>query len=271
MNAPSPHLFDAHNHLQDDRFAGLTDAIVREARAAGIVRMVVNGSCEADWPAVAALAGRHRDLVIPSYGYHPWYIGERSPDWSERLSACLDTGGAVGEIGLDRWKPNLPWEGQEEVFATQLRIAAERNLPASIHGLQAWGPLIAILESGPRPACGFLLHSYGGSVETMERLVPLGAHFSLPGYFAHERKNRQREVFRRVPADRLLIETDAPDQLPPDTHVEFPLRAQDGTPLNHPANLRAIYRFAAELRGVSIDELAAQVERNFRRVFGSVL
>ena len=97
----------------------------------------------------------------------------------------------------------------------------------------------------------------------------LGAYFSLPGYYAHERKARQRETFRHVPADRLLIETDAPDQSLPDTLNEHPLRDPvSGGALNHPANLPAVYRFAAGLLQQSPEVLAAKVEGNFLRLFG---
>jgi TatD DNase family protein len=258
-------LFDAHNHLQDERWAGRQEQLVAEARVAGVARMVVNGSCEQDWPAVAELARRHPDVILPSFGYHPWYLAERSARWEESLRAYLDaTPAAVGEIGLDRWKKDLPWEGQEAVFVRQLRLAAERNLPVSLHCLRAWGPLVEILEREPRPSRGFLLHSYGGSVELVERLAPLGAYFSLPGYFAHERKTRQAEVFRHVPPDRLLLETDAPDQPLPDARIEFPL--PDG--LNHPANLRGVYAFAADLLGESVETLARRVRANFERLFG---
>ena len=75
---------------------------------------------------------------------------------------------AVGEIGLDRWKEGLNYEGQEDVFVTQLRIAAERNLPASIHCLKAWGRILELLQEGPVPERGFLLHSYGGPTEMVQ-------------------------------------------------------------------------------------------------------
>jgi TatD DNase family protein len=175
---------------------------------------------------------------------------------------------AVGEIGLDRWKPDLSYDGQEEVFIAQLRLAAERNLPVSIHCLQAWGRMLEILKAEPRPACGFLLHSYGGSKEMVKPFADLGAYFSLPGYYAHERKQHQRETFKHVPTERLLIETDAPDQSLPAERNRFPLTdPATGKPLNHPANLRSVYEFAAELRGESVESLAAQVEHNFRQLF----
>ena len=262
-------LYDAHNHLQDARFAGRQETLVGEARTAGVSRMVVNGTRAEDWPQVAELARRFPDLVIPSFGLHPWFVPERKEDWREQLSRWLNTPGAVlGEIGLDRWKPDLPWADQEEVFVFQLDEAAARNVPASIHCLQAWGRLVELLEEFPRPACGFVLHSYGGSAELIDRLAPLGAYFSLPGYFAHERKARQRDAFRHVPPDRLLIETDAPDQLLPADRQTHPQTGTDGQPLNHPANLAAIYAIASELLGKPLDQLAAEVEINFQRLFG---
>jgi TatD DNase family protein len=260
--------YDAHNHLQDERFAGAQAELVETAKHAGVARIVVNGASEEDWPQVAALS-RQFPEVLPSFGYHPWYLHERTESWQQRLKECLEiSGSVVGEIGLDRWKPNLPYERQEETFTWQLRLAAERNVAASIHCLQAWGRLHDLLREHPRPARGFLLHSYGGSKEMVEPLAKLGAYFSFPGYFMHERKQRQREAFAAVPLHRLLIETDAPDQHLPDSDNRFPLTDTAGKPLNHPANLARIYEFMAEQRGVKPETFATQIEENFRRLFG---
>lgn len=285
-------LYDAHNHLQDERFGGRQDDLVAACRAAGVVRMVVNGAAEADWPAVAELACRHPDLVHPSFGYHPWCVAERTYQWEQTLIRFLDStpGAGVGEIGLDRWKRGLDFVAQEEMFVRQLRLAAERNRPVSIHCLQAWGRLFDCLRAGPRPVCGFLLHSYGGPAEMVAPLAKLGAYFSLPGYFAHERKQHQREAFLHVPPDRLLLETDAPDQRLPDASTlpnsapriageipagplacaQHPLTdPRTGQPLNHPANLTAVYAFAARLFGEPLEVLAPRIEANFRRLFGA--
>ena len=265
-------LYDAHNHLQDTRLAPHREAILAALQREGVAGMVVNGSCEEDWPEVLALA-RSCPQVIPSFGYHPWYVKERSPEWQATLVRHLDAvPSAIGEVGLNRWIKNHDPEQQEEVLAWQLRLAAERNLPVSIHCLQAWGRLLEIVRAGPRPRCGFLLHSFGGPREMIAPLAELGAYFSLPGYFAHERKARQRETFRHVPHDRLLIETDAPDQLPPAERIQYPLTdPATGKAINHPANLGAVYRFAAELLGEPQEALAERVEENFRRLFGAVM
>lgn len=263
-------LYDAHNHLQDERFGGRQEELLSACANSGVTRMVVNGACESDWPEVLTLA-RQSDLVLPSFGYHPWYLHERTAEWAQVLESFLDqVPSAVGEIGLDRWKPDLPYEGQEEVFLKQLSIAAERNLPVSIHCLQTWGRLHELLRDHPRPAHGFVLHSFGGPVEMIPVFTKLGAYFSFPGYFLHERKQRQREAFKHVPPDRLLIETDAPDQHLPAELIRFPLSDANGKALNHPANLSAVYDGLAGFLGETLDSLASRIEENFQRVFISI-
>jgi TatD DNase family protein len=265
------HLYDAHNHLQDDRLGPHLPQVMPAVERAGVVKMVVNGSCEDDWSNVLALADQY-PLVVPSFGYHPWYVKERTADWQAVLVRCLNAiPSAIGEIGLDRWIKDYDLPQQEEVFVWQLRLAAERDLPASIHCIQAWGRLLELLQAGPRPQRGFLLHSYGGPQEMIHPLAKLGAYFSIPGYFAHERKLRQRETFRHVPPDRLLIETDAPDQFLPDERNRHPLTdAGSGNAINHPANLEAVYEFVAELLGEPLSAMADRVEENFLRLFDNL-
>jgi TatD DNase family protein len=278
-------LYDAHNHLQDERFGGRQAELLAACAEAGVARMVVNGACEGDWPQVTALAREYPQVIIASFGYHPWYVQERTPDWQKNLTQFLDAiPGAVGEIGLDRWKPDLPYAGQEEIFVWQLRLAAERNLPVSIHCLQAWGRLFDLLREHPRPQRGFVLHSFGGPQEMVPALAKLGAYFSFPGYFLHERKVRQREAFKRVPPDRLLVETDAPDQPLPAVAAagtgSEKLRAAParyslsdpatGKPINHPANLAAVYHGLAGILNEDLERLAGRVEENFLRLFGGL-
>ena len=145
------------------------------------------------------------------------------------------------------------------MFTTQLDLASQRNLPLSIHCLKAWGPLIEILESRPLPQRGFLMHSYSGSAELIPRLAKLGAYFSFSGYFLHPRKQNVRDAFSSVPLDRLLIETDAPDMLPPHDCVDHPLEKH----LNHPANISKIYDEASKFLDLS------GVPENFQRFFES--
>ena len=283
--------FDAHNHLQDERFQGRWEELVHSARSVGVERMVVNGACEEDWPMVAMLAGQFPE-VIPSFGYHPWYLGERTSAWRETLIGWLDgTPGAVlGEVGLDQWMLENPdrwrryrqgatafageppeWSLQESMLVSQLEIAAARGLPVTIHCLRAFGRLLEILASGPHPGAGFLLHSYGGPVELVDRFVELGGYFGFPGSALDPRKQRQQEVFRRIPIERLLVEMDAPDQMPPESQRPSVLTGPSGTLLNVPANLPAIHAGLASLIGDSLESLTEQLAGNFDRLFGSSL
>ena len=107
------------------------------------------------------------------------------------------------------------------------------------------------------------MHSFGGSIETARRLIPLGACFSFSGHFLHPRKSAVLDVFRQLPHDRILLETDAPDMLPPGEIITHPLPENH----NHPANLPAIGQGLAEALGISPEALAELTHDNARRCF----
>ena len=257
--------YDAHNHLQAPCYDGLHNELLENC--VGLKRMVVNGCLELDWSKVANLAETHPQ-VLPSFGYHPWFIHLRTVDWKNILEGFLDQyPSAVGEIGIDRWKPDISYDNQEEVFLAQLAMATERNLPVSIHCLKAWGRLLELLQENTVPKRGFLLHSYGGSVEMIPAFTKLGAYCSFPGYFLRGAKARHREAFKEVPADRLLIETDAPDMQLPSELNEHPLADKEGKDVNHPANIRVVYHELAKFLEEPEEQLAKRVEENFLRYF----
>ncbi len=264
---PAP-LLDAHNHLHDARLLPWRADFLAELPVLGVRGAVVNGTREDDWAAVAALA-KSVPWVLPSFGLHPWHVNARSESWLGKLRGFLDAhpGAGVGEIGLDRWIEGHDPVAQAECFRVQLTLANERDLPATIHCIRAWGALWDILREGPVPARGFLLHAYGGPAEMVAGFLDRGAHFSFSPSFLHERKSAQREIFRTLPADRLLVETDAPDLAPPPERNPRPLSGADGKSLNHPANLLVAYDALAELRGVTRAALAATVAENFARFF----
>lgn len=254
---------DAHNHLQDPRL-GDAAPVIAAMRAAGVLRCVVNATREADWPLVEALALGHPDFVVPAFGIHPWHAHTAADGWQARLARLLEKHprASVGECGLDGWVSAPALEIQRPVFLDQLRLARDLKRPASIHCLKAWGALFEAFDEVPPPPA-FLMHSFGGSIETARRLLPLGAFFSLSGHFLHERKAAVLDVFRQLPDDRILLETDAPDMRPPESHVSHPLPA----PVNHPANLSAIGRGLAETLGMPAAAFAALTNANAARLF----
>ncbi len=260
--------YDSHNHLQDTRLSSVLPELATEYAQLGVKGVVVNGVEESDWGRVGELSQLH-SFVQPAFGLHPWFIKERSDAWLERLEHCLDTcGGSIVEVGLDKWVKDYDLEDQVSVFIAQLQLAAERNLPLSIHCLKAWGTLLEVLESNSLPEKGFLLHSYGGSSEMIKPLVQLGAHFSFCGNFLAHKKSKLHQVFRQIPLDRILVETDAPDQALPQENETHPLiDNEDGSRLNHPANIVAIYQGLADILGMPVEDLEKQVEKNFKRLF----
>jgi TatD DNase family protein len=259
-------LYDAHNHLHAAALAPCLDAIVASRVATG---MVVNGTNEEDWAAVARLAAGNA-WIRPSYGVHPWEVDAASPEWRERLCERLDEGGFVGEIGLDRWRTDRNFARQMEIFRWQLDQAARRNVPATIHCLRAWGALAETLAGVDAPERGFLIHAYGGPVEMLKTFAARGAYFSFSATFLAAGRERKREAFRVIPEDRLLVETDAPSMaLPPelDRHPLPP--GADGERVNHPDNLAVAYEGLARLRGMPLDALAGVVAENYERLFGA--
>ena len=262
-------IYDAHNHLQDARLAEKREDIP-ELEALGIKRAVVNGTRPEDWPKVAELARIYK-WVIPSYGLHPWYVNQSCENWREQLELLLrEQRAVIGEIGLDRWIENFDSARQEEVFLWQLQLAAQLGRPVTIHCLKACGRLLEILQSEKVPS-GFLLHSYGGPAEMVQPFTDLGGYFSISGYFAHDRKQRQREVFKKVPLDRILVETDAPDMALPVERDRYKLADAAEEIINHPANIMGVYEFAARLYGIPTEQFAERIEENFHRLFEPVL
>lgn len=261
-------MIDAHNHFHDARLASSRSQWLADLSRLGIERAVVNGTRESDWPDVTAFAAEH-SWALPSYGLHPWYVRGRSPQWLGTLEDLLvkNPGAAVGEVGLDRWIEGHDLADQTVVLRAQLALAEKYQRAVTIHCLRAWGPLWDILGEGPLPARGFLIHAYGGPWEMTHGFLDRGAYFSFNAYFLHERKLATREVFQRLPADRLLLETDAPDMAPPVERNLHPLVGPAGEPINHPANLALAYGALAELRGTSVEALSAQVRENFGRLF----
>lgn len=286
-------LFDAHNHLHDPWLTPVRARVWDDLARIPLGCAVVNGTEESDWPDVAALAANCRSAaehdpahftLVASYGLHPWQVGNRTPQWRDRLRFHLeaDPRAGIGEIGLDRWildraRPDdsrlaglrrAPLDEQLEAFTWQFELAATLNRPATLHCIDAWGALSGALRETPRPARGFLLHAYGGSAEMAREFAALGAYFSFNGSFLDERHRAKREVFKHLSSDRILVETDAPAMPLPAawrTH-ELPGLA-DGTPINHPANIDAVYAGLAEIRGLPLETLALQIERNFAALF----
>lgn len=254
---------DSHNHLQDPRLGDPTP-LIAAMKSSGVARCVVNATQEADWVLVENLAEAEPGFVLPAFGIHPWHAHTATPGWHERLRSLLENHpqASIGECGLDTWISEPSMEIQQPVFLDQLRLARELDRSLTIHCLKAWRALFHAFSEAPPPP-RFLMHSFGGSIETARRLIPLGAYFSFSGHFLHPRKSPVLEVFRQLPHDRILLETDAPDMLPPVEILTHPLPGNH----NHPANLPAIGHALAATLGMSPETLAEITRDNAQRCF----
>lgn len=253
-------LFDAHCHLQDDKLAGDLAGVMARAAVAGLAGAMCCGSSESDWPATLAVAEKF-PWVQSSLGLHPWYVRDRQPGWLERLRALLMASprSGVGEIGLDHALEDADLADQEQVFVEQFALSVELRRPVSLHCRRAFGRLLELLPRlGEHPA-GFLIHSFSGAAELVAPLTKLGAYFSFSGSITRSGNKRGHAALRAVPADRLLIETDAPDLMPVIAGC-----VPEGA--NEPANLVHVLCAAAALRGVTEGELAALTRANAQRL-----
>lgn len=238
-------LIDAHLHLQDERLREHLLEIVEVLRKENVTWWGVNGTSPSDWEEVADLADSYSE-VYPFFGVHPWKVGSVGESWENDLIGKLKRfpKAGIGEIGLDRWIRNYDLDLQKEVFVRQLNLAQLYMRPVAIHCLRAWGHLLEVFEETgwERP---FLLHSYSGPVEMVPKFLERGAYFSISGYFFREEKRPKLELFQAIPVDRLVLETDAPDMLPPQKLRPFAISSPGGMEvqgtMNHPANITAVY------------------------------
>lgn len=261
-------LTDAHCHLQDPRLKPHLDEALDKCRNAGIHRWVLNGTRESDWPAVCELAGRITGAEA-AFGLHPWWQAERSRDWLATLEALLVArpSASLGETGLDRWMSGHDLPDQMEVLRAHLELSRRLNRPVSLHCLRAWPELASVVRACPPSERGFLLHGYSGPADMIPRWVQAGAFFSFSPAFLHPHKTQVRRMFRAVPLERLLVETDCPDMAPPCELALAPLWDNAGKQLNHPLNLRLCVEALAADRGLSAETLSGLLEDNATRLF----
>ncbi|KAK2985376.1 hypothetical protein RJ640_029333 [Escallonia rubra] len=210
-------LFDAHCHLQDPRIFKVAPELIKTALEIGVVHFAVNGISEKDWHLVKEMSDDYPSIV-PCFGLHPWFVGERTDNWLNSLKDFLRAtpSAAVGEIGLDKGFQGRKTDfiDQVEIFRQQLELAKELKRPASIHCVCAFGDLLQIMKTiGPFPA-GVILHSYLGSAEMVPEFTKLGAYFSFSGFLMSMKENKAKKMLKAVPSERILLETDAPDALP---------------------------------------------------------
>jgi TatD DNase family protein len=250
-------LFDAHCHVHDPRMTGGVTGAVTAARDAGVTTMVTVGCDRPTSLAAIEAAATHGVAgaeVWATVGLHP----HDAVQGVASIADLFDQPGviAVGECGLDYYYDHSPRDVQRAAFAEQIGIAHARRLPLVIHTRDAWDDTFAVLAAEGVPE-RTIFHCFTGGPAEAERALALGGYLSISGIATFKYAEDLRAAVSAAPAERLLVETDAPYLAP------VPFR---GKP-NQPAYVTHTAQFLADLRGTSLADFAGVTTGNARRAF----
>jgi TatD DNase family protein len=255
-------LVDSHCHLDFPDFAAELDGVVARAEAAGIGRIVTISTRVRRHGDILAIAERF-PRVYCSVGTHPHHAHEEldvTPDDLVHRTQHPKVV-ALGEAGLDYFYDNSPREAQEQGFRTHIAAARASGLPLVIHSRDADADMRRILEEETgKGAFAAVLHCFTGSRELALAGIALGLHVSFTGILTFKKSDDLRAIAAELPADRILVETDAPYLAP----------GRYRGKRNEPAYVVETAKVLAEVRGVSADEIARQTTDNFFRLFAKV-
>ena len=255
---------DSHAHIDGKEYDSDRDEVLKRAREAGVCAILNVGTGDPQSGSLerAVRVAEEYENVYAAIGVHPHDARLFNEEAAERILGLVKQSSRViawGEIGLDYHYDHSPREVQREVFAWQLRLAREANLPVVIHSRAADEDTVNILRTEwAEAAQGGVMHCFGGSRRMMEQVIELGFMISFAGNVTFKKAEDLREVARHVPLERLLIETDCPFLTP------VPFRGRR----NEPALVIEVARFLADVRGTSTEEMGRQTASNFTRFFG---
>ena len=252
----SAELFDSHLHLTDEQFKGEVDQVIRRAREANVTRMVTVASDATDSLAARDAARRHR--IFSTAGIHPHAASTFTVSSMDSIRSLLDEPEvvAVGETGLDFHYDNSPRAIQRESFEAHLDLARDTGRPIVVHARSADTDMVEVLRRRGRTVRG-VLHCFTGGDELLEAGLEAGWFFSFGGVVTFKSFAGGSQV-RRVPWDRLMIETDSPYLAP------VPMRGRR----NEPAFIRHCCVVVAALRGSTFDETAKRTTRSAIDFYG---
>ncbi len=253
-------LFDTHAHLDDTQFDNDREQVIERARDAGLVGILAMGTTAVSSRRCCDLAAEYPNYLYAAVGIQPNYVAQaETEDWNTIVELAGYPGvRAIGETGLDGYWNDSPMDLQIEYFLRHIELAHKCGLPFIIHMRESCQEIIDTLRPlAARRTLAGVMHSFTGDWRQAKQLLDFGLHISFAGMVTFKKSHDLREVAKQVPADRLLIETDAP-YLSPE-----PLR---GKRPNEPARVVHTLRCLAESRGVSPQALGEVTTENARRL-----
>ena len=253
-------LVDSHCHLDNPQFNADREAVIERALAAGVEHMVAigTGSGPPDLEAGVRLADAYPSFYA-TVGVHPHDAHKASSGTYKKLSELLAHPKvvALGEVGLDYHYDHSPRDVQREVFVEQMRVARDARKPIVIHTRKAWEDTLALIEQHWTPSgLPGIMHCFSGSPAEADRCVALGFYLSFGGIVTFPKALELQDAARAAPLERILVETDAPYLAP------VPSRGKR----NEPAYMVQTARKLSELRGETVESIAAATSENFDRI-----
>ncbi len=261
-------LIDSHSHIDFSEFDNDRDAALARARNAGLSNIIVSATTAERWSLIKKLCEKQGDeqpQCHPAYGLHPMFMSKHKNQHIDDLKLWIENEKpiAIGEIGLDYFIDEANIKGnnhnrqsQLDLFIAQLELANDFGLPVIIHARKSLDIVLKHLRQYPNLTGS--IHSFSGSEQQAKQLIDLGFYLGFGGPITYTRATRLRKLIETLPLESLLLETDSPDQ--PDS-LHFNQR-------NEPAYLLNVARVVAELRGISIEEVAQITTVNAQRLFG---
>lgn len=255
-----PMLADSHCHLDRldlTRFEGGLTGVMAAAAASGATRFLSVATDLESWPRLARMTEPHPQVAL-SVGVHPSEDDGRAPTVAELVALGREPRVvAIGETGLDYYYGRDNVARQQDWFRIHVAAARELGKPLIVHSRDARADTLRILEEAGAADVGGVLHCFTETWEMAERALELGFYISFSGIVTFKSAAQIQEVARRVPAERMLVETDSP-YLAPVPHRGKP---------NHPAWVRHVAEFVARLRGESLEQVAVETTANYSRLF----
>ncbi|CAM3782840.1 TatD family hydrolase [Cytobacillus oceanisediminis] len=251
--------FDTHAHLNAEQYNEDLKEVIDRALSEGVSNIVVVGFDRPTIEKAMELTEKY-EFIYASVGWHPVDaidMTEEDLQWIEELSQHPKVV-ALGEMGLDYYWDKSPKDIQKEVFRKQIRLAKKVKLPIVIHNRDATADIVEILKEEGAGEVGGIMHCFSGSPETAKECVDMNFYISLGGPVTFKNAKKPKEVADVIPLEKLLIETDCPYLAP------HPFRGKR----NEPSYVKLVAEQIAEIKGVSVEEVASATTENAKKLFG---
>lgn len=250
-------LFDTHTHLSDEKYNDCRDEVIERMHNAGVDKCI-EVCCDIRNTEISRMLVANNDGIYLAYGMHPHYVSYMNEELTNKLEQLIlmDKCVALGEIGLDYHYDFSEKAEQKKWFDKQLNFAKNYDKPVILHIREAFGDCMDILNSYKGTLTG-VMHCFSGSYEIAKRCIDMGLYIAFGGSVTFNNASNLREVAKKLPIDRLLLETDCPYMTP------VPLRGN----VNEPKNVCLVAEKLAELHNISEDEIAYITYNNALKLF----